>query len=223
MKGFRLAVAFLLMLPDALLAQTTPAVRAQTRPRLVRGDVSGTLGWLNGNVRRIETYDDWYNRGFFGGLSFGWYWTDHLKTEVGMGASNGVRVWAATPVFGPDQRFYTSELELDTRRLSIHQHYQFGTNQWVHPFLAAGIDVMAEGISRRDDAVYGYDPVTRQSRLVRPAVAYPRRTDWQTFASVAGGMKTYATRRVFFVTDLRVTFARGPEEALLRLGLGADF
>jgi hypothetical protein len=224
MRSFRLAAAaILLMLPSALVAQTPVAVREHTRPRLVHGDVAGTLGWLSANVRRTESYDDWYNRGFFGGLSFGWYWTDHLKTEVGVSASNGVRVWVATPMPFPDQRFYTSELELDTRRLSVHQHYQFGTNQWVHPFLAAGVDVVAEGVSRRDGPVYGYDPVTRQSQLVRPATDYPRRTDWQTFASVSGGMKAYATQRVFFLTDLRVTFARRPEEVLLRLGLGVDF
>ena len=219
------------VLPEAgaqISPVATPVDAAAPRPfvpgaRLVRGDVGGDLGWLSVNRSEIDAFDDWFSRSFFGGLTAGWYWTDHWKTELSAGASTKVSAYGARPgpVGGP--LFLSSRYNLNTRRLGLAQPCQFGRNAWFHPYAGVGLEAVAQGLWQTDDPVYVYDPVTRVSRQLRPEVHHPKRTDWRTFGSLSSGFKAYMTPRAFFRTDLRVTFADRPEEVLLRFGFGVDY
>jgi opacity protein-like surface antigen len=202
------------------------SVRAQepNGHKLVRGDVTGSVGWLHVNKEELGTYDDWHSRALFGSVGVGIYWTDHVKTELQVGANDRFTVYAPARFEIAGQPFgSSSEYEFAARRLSLTGQYQFGRNQWFHPFLGAGIEVLAERTSRRDAAVYSFDQVTRQSRIVRDAVAHPDRTDVRTLALVTTGFKAYVHPRAFFLTDGRVSFDSRINEVLLRFGLGIDF
>jgi hypothetical protein len=201
-----------------------PAWAQDGPPRLLRGDVSGTLGWFNVNKSHIDTYDDWRNRSLFGGLGMGWYWTNHLKTDVEVGATTKIRVYAPTSIdIGGPRTLVPSTYHFGTRRVRVSQYYQFRDNQWFHPFLGMGVDIVNERVERHDEPLYIYDPVTRQSRLLRDRREYSDRTETRAFASASAGFKAYLSPRGFFLMDLRTTFDSRAEEVLLRFGFGVDF
>jgi len=81
-----LSASLLLAAAPPLLAQDQPAP-----PRLMRGDISGTVGWVTINKSDVRSYNDWHSQfGVSGGV--GWYWTDHHKTQVDFAATTAARV-----------------------------------------------------------------------------------------------------------------------------------
>ena len=154
----------------ALLAVTCLA-RAQTAPGPVsRADFTGTLGWLSadkGELNSASYANDWYNRSVYAGAGFGWYWTDHWKTEIeaGISSSAELNVYTSAVI---DRRPTTvnSTYEFGTRRLAIGQHYQFFRNAWFHPFAGAGLDLTWEQIDQTDDV---FAPQPAAVRVPTPA------------------------------------------------------
>jgi opacity protein-like surface antigen len=215
-----LAAAFVFLLSmsaDLAWAQET------SMGRLVRADVTGAIGWLQVRKDSLHGYDDW-NPTLFGGASAGFYLTDHVKLEAQAGASHEFSVYASNTIDVDGRRFTgVSEYEFAARRGSLAVQYQFGRNQWFHPYLGAGIEVMAERVSQREQAIYSFDPVTRQSRLARPEVQHPDHTDVKPMGLVQTGFKNYFHPRVFFLTDLRVGLGSDARDVLMRFGLGVDF
>jgi hypothetical protein len=215
-----IAICVLVTAPAPLFAQATAA------PRLMRGDVSGTVGWASTNKSEFESYNNWHSQGE-ASHALGWYWTDHHKTEVEVGATTERSTYAATPFVatsGLPATYIPSHRTFSSRRFAVIQHYQFRRNEWVHPFLGAGLDIVRERESRRDEPVFSYDPVTRQSRVARDAVQYGETTDVDVRTVLTGGVKAYFTRKVFGLTDVRVSVGRRrAEDVHWRFGLGVDF
>jgi hypothetical protein len=190
---------------------------------LVRADVTGLIAWLNANKSGLSEYNDWYNRSAYGGVSGGWYWTDHHKTEVDVGASSPAELYAATPIDLNGARTYIySEYRFSTRRIAISQRYQFMRNVWVHPHVGMGLDVTWERTERTDEPVFTSDPVTHLTKIARPEFTAEPETDvrYRPFAEI--GLKAYMSRAVFFRTDMRLVFHGGLDELLLRFGVGVD-
>ena len=212
------AAALLLAAPGSLLAQDT------SRPRLMRGDVSGTIGWVTINKGDLADYNDWRSQAGFS-LGAGWYWTDHHQTRVEGAGTTEATVYTARPVvFSGGPSFIPVRRIFSSRRVSITQNYQFRRNEWVHPFVGAGIEFVRERISAKDDPVFGYDPITRQSRMLRDAIEYGVSDDIGARGVLTAGLKAYLSRKVFTVTDLRVSIgSRRTEDVQWRFGLGADF
>src|SRR5262245_25619510 len=219
MRAIRIVPALFLF-----LLATSPALAQDAPRRLARGDAFASLGWFNADKGDLVEYNDWYNRSLFGGGTVGWYWTNHLKTEVDLGATTRARVYSYQTVFlGNVPTSHVSEFYFRTRRIALSQQYQFRDNAWFHPHLAAGVDFTAEQIEQEDEPVYGVDPVTRTTRIVQPELIHPERTEWHTRPFVSGGFKAYMTRRSFFRTDMRFVINKGVDEVLLRFGFGVDF
>ena len=218
-----LAAASLLLAPaPRLLAQDN----AQPSPqRLMRGDVSGTINWVSINKSDVRSYNDWHSQfGVSGGL--GWYWTDHHKTQVDFAATTAASVYSSQPylVAPQQQTFVTTVRSYESQRVTLIQLYQFRRNEWVHPFLGAGIDIVREESSGRDDPIYWYDQVLRQSRLARDSVRYGDQSKIAARAVLTTGVKAYFSRKVFALTDLRVNVSsHRAEDMQWRFGLGADF
>ena len=214
------AVASLLLVP-------APRLMAQDQPsqRLMRGDVSGTIGWVGINKGDARSYNDWHSQfGVSGGV--GWYWTDHHKTQVDVAATTAATVYSSEPfVVGPQQQtFVTTVRNYESQRVTLIQLYQFRRNEWVHPFLGAGIDIVREQSARRDDPVFWYDPVLRQSRLARDAVRQGDQSEVAARAVLTAGIKAYFSRKAFALTDVRVNVSsHRAEDMQWRIGLGADF
>ena len=216
------AVTTLLVLtPSPLLAQD-----AGSHPRLMRGDVSGTVAWVSTNTKELayDQYNDWRSQAGFS-LGAGWYWTDHHQTRVEASGTTETTVYSAIPPpFGGGQPFIPVRRSFESRRISVTQHYQFRRNEWVHPFVGAGVDFVRERVSGQDDPVFAYDPITRQSRLVRDAVEHVAHDENTARGVLTAGVKAYLSRKVFAVTDLRVSIgSRRTEDVQWRFGLGADF
>jgi outer membrane protein W len=215
MKGFPVLAAVALQ-----LAAASTAAAQSTNPPSVRADVFGSLGWLNVNKGGLDTYNDWYNRSLYGGATFGWFWTEHLKTEVDAGASTTARLYGSREIVVDGQRAsLPSHYSFSTRRISISQQYQFGENAWFHPHLGAGVDFNWERASRTDLPGYIYNP----TRLIHPGTQPQETTDLHTRPFVAGGFKAYMTNRAFFRSDLRIVASDRIDEVLWRFGLGFDF
>jgi opacity protein-like surface antigen len=213
MKGFLAAVVLILAAVKPALAQGP----------LMRGDVSGTLGWLAAATGDYDYYDDWHSS-LLGELGAGWYWSNHAKLEISGGATKERTVYGSVTFEQNGQRHYgPSRQRFSTRRLSIAQLYQMGDNQWFHPYVGAGIDVVWERTSRRDEAIFTYDINARQNRLLRNPVEFPPTTDVAVVPAASAGFKAYLTQRSFFRSDLRVGFSHGPNDVALRFGFGIDF
>jgi hypothetical protein len=193
-----------------------------TAQPLVQADVAGSLGWLNGNLAAIDAGDEWYHRSLFGAADFGWYWTDHLKTQVetGVGSEAEVRTYESV-IVGNRPATVFSRYGITSYSVSLGQQYQFGDNENFHPFLGAGVDLGWKRIKETDDAVYVYGGST--TTIVQPAVDHPVRTDLVARPFATMGFKAYVTPRSFFKTDLKFMFRAGIDEVVWRFGIGVDF
>jgi hypothetical protein len=224
MKGFQLLLvpAVVMALVPCAAAQTVSAVTFPTSTP--RPDVAGSLGWLNVNKSELSDGNDWYNRSVQGALTFGWYWSTHIKTEIEVSASTDAELYAAREEFINGSRvFVASEYVFGTKRLTLSGQYQFGENAWFHPHLAAGIDVNRETRRRLDRDVYVYDPAARVPALVHRAVQHPAVSDTHVRPVIGAGFKGYFTQKGFVRSDLRLTVGKRVEEAVVRFGIGVDF
>lgn len=208
----------------ALVAAIAPAAVAQSR-QVIRGDAAGTFGWLAVTTQSSVPQDnqDWAHS-LFGAGSVGWHWTDNLKSEIDFGVGTEAHSYATTQVTTAGRVSYvTTQSQFARRTLGLSQQYQFFHNAWFHPHLAAGVNLTWERRTDEIGPIYGYDDVTRITRLVEPLRTEEPRTIFSVNPFVAVGFKAYLTERTFFRNDLRVAFHGGVNETIVRLGFGVDF
>lgn len=204
--------------------------QAWTQPAtaLPHGDIAGTIGWLSANKEMPgqPRPDDWHSS-LFGAASAGWYWNEHLKTELDAGAGTTNRVFRSEAVTINGRQGYSStDTAFSRRTLGISQQYQFFHNTWFHPHVAVGANVTRERLTRRTQSIfiYGtYEVDSRTSPVVAPAETEGPRNEITVRPFVATGFKAYMTRRAFCRGDLRVALRGGVDEILLRFGFGVDF
>ncbi len=215
-----------LLLAAAVLACAWP-VRAQPPSSpLMRGDASGTLGWLNGRKADVpgQVSGEWYSHGLSVGAGAGWYWTEHHKTEIEAAATSSIRHRVyATPLVDELRAVTTSVFTLTLRRVAVGQQYQFRHNAVFHPYVGAGVDLTWERVLQHDDAVSVFEQNAREPRELRPAVTIGPRTTLLARPYADLGFKAYLSPRAFFRAGARVLVHGGVSEVLLRCGLGVDF
>jgi hypothetical protein len=211
------------LLTGTSLAQAAP----ETAP-MTRADFHAVAGWQNLRQERgdaaLSTYNNWASDIFYGGAGAGWYWNDHLKTQVDVGAgSRGQHYFYRTLRVAGLQTSESAQVTVQQQSLALSQQYQFFRNQWFHPHVGAGLDIARETKSAEYAPVSAYDPVTRTSRLIRDARSEGpiTRAIVRPFGEI--GFKTYMTRRAFFTGDARLMFRTGLDEMLFRVGFGVDF
>jgi hypothetical protein len=117
----------------ALLALVPATVDAQPAPRVTAFDVAGSIGLFTADRSDGTDCCSSWSGSFFRGLSAGYYWNDHLKTEaefavpgptVGYASSNRRLAdgsWATIL----DERTYSGPM------FSASQAYQFGRNAYI--------------------------------------------------------------------------------------------
>ncbi|HXW04368.1 MAG TPA: hypothetical protein VD833_03985 [Vicinamibacterales bacterium] len=207
-----------------LAAAAVTAAQPVTRQPVTRADVLGTVGWLSARLPDASSYDRWENGIASVAAGAGWYWTDHLKTEIEAGLISTARFYAPNVVVVNGVPLYgTSRYDIDSRVLAVVQQYQFYRNVWFHPHLGAGVELTWEETRRADEPLYGYDPLTRGSRGVFQPGVFPAVTEVVARPFGQIGFKAYLTQRTFFRLDLRIGFRDEIESALLRAGVGVDF
>lgn len=219
---------FLLFLTASLMAAGPAAAQASPPAAQPRADFHGVIGWQNlrsaTSDGTLDRYNDWANGIFYGGAGAGWYWNDHLKTQLDVGAGTTGRHYQYRLVTVAGQS--TSEASrrsIQKTSVAVSQQYQFFKNQWFHPHVAAGLDIARETTTTEFQPVHVYDPVTRTSRQISTfrTEGPLHRTIVRPFAEA--GLKAYMTRRAFFTTDTRMMFRDGLDEVLFRVGFGVDF
>ena len=210
----------------AWIAGSSAAAAQQAAPAAMmpRADAHFVIGWQNiRNDQPQDRYNDWINSIFYGGAGAGWYWNEHLKTQVDIGAGTRGRQYSYRNIVVNGQPAgETYETRLQQTSVALSQQYQFFRNQWFHPRVAAGLDVGRESRVITFHPVYAFDNVARVSRIVSPGRTESRNgVVVRPFGEV--GFKAYMSRRGFFTTDMRVMARGGVDEVLLRFGFGVDF
>jgi hypothetical protein len=208
----------------AALAASAVPVGAQTEAPRVRADVHAAAGWQLMDSRPPDGGGRRWHINFWGGGGAGWYWTEHQKTEIDVGAGSGAEAYRARQSFTNGLPvFESSTLEFSRRIVGISHQYQFLDNAWLHPHVAAGINLTWERRVERFAPAVVYDDPIRGARTLRPA-----RTEGPTVKLIANpfvsaGLKAYVTPRTFFRTDVRLAFRGTLDDTLVRLGFGVDF
>jgi hypothetical protein len=206
----------------AVLCSTTAAAQAPPPPvPLARIDTGGSLGWFSAKEAATPDDDDWYSRSAMGSVFAGWYWTDHLKTEIEAGGSTEASLYGgATRTEGTQVGYESWRNEYATKRVALSQHYQFFRNAWFHPFLGGGLDLT--WVKSRGEGYVYYPFAPGSVRPTEERYVIPESTELhvQPFALV--GYKAYFNSSVFFRNDLRLTVRDGINEVALRFGIGVD-
>ena len=131
-----------------LICGVTPAwAAAQTAPAALPGnDTIVSIGWA-GAEHEIHDQRRW-DGALLAGLSGGHYWTDHLKTEVEASWSGPRKQEVYETIERQGGYTYAlSEYRAHDIRIGVSQVYQFGRNEWVHPYVGIGADVVRRGAS----------------------------------------------------------------------------
>ena len=194
-------------------------LEAQT-PHPPRLDASGTVGWF-ANDRELpegQSYDDdTQHRWVFGG-DVGVYWTEHLKSEVGISATTTGSSFVLVPIAPPHDRAYpyaSGRRRTREVRVVAQQIYQFGHNAWVHPYVGAGVAVLWE-TSRLD-----FD----QPPVAIPGLPLPSEraeTTTRVKPVVSAGLKAYISPRAFVRGDILLSPWTTSRDVTVRGGIGVD-
>jgi len=199
----------LMLLPSAARGQPAP-------PPLPRVDVAAATGWFaaDRSIRGDGCCSSW-SSSLFKGVSAGYYWTEHLKTEVELaapGPTEGYTVLSerlASNLF----RYISEEHRISTSRVSLSQAFQFGHNSTFHPFVRAGVDVDRE----RDDI----ERHISAGSAFQEEQSVANKTRVRPFGGV--GFKAYFNERAFFRGEVRLAPSRGSVDQMIwTAGVGID-
>src|SRR4029079_14107727 len=114
-------------------------------------------------------YNDWLNAIFYGGDGAGWYWNDHLKTQVDIGAGTKADQYRFEElVINGVPTGLSSRVSVRQSSVAVGQQYQFFRNQWFHPHLGAGVDLARETSTEEYQPVFVFDGPGRLPREVTP-------------------------------------------------------
>jgi hypothetical protein len=211
--------------PDPALCQSPPSP-------LARADITASIGSFGAKRAEAPEYNQW-THSLFAGVGGGYYWTDHLKTEIEVASGGEAEVYGAEPAGLAESPLSSIYLEHDYRsvNVSVGQSYQFGRNALFHPFVTAGVDVerVRHEIDRPAQSVVIYDRSQLNPQIVQAVRQIPISALTRTETAVtlspyaAAGFKAYFTERGFFRADFKVSVGRGVERVIWRAGFGADF
>ena len=151
-------------------------------------------------------------------LDVGRYWTRHLK--LGLVTASGPRLRTTAredlDVYGHS---FSTVIVTRTRQVTLAPGltYQFRDNQFLHPYVTAGVQISLLRMQRE------ISPYT-----VRPPGPLPQIDEWRDTIRVrpyaAAGFKAYFNRRLFVRPEVHGALAPGGiTQFTLHLGAGADF
>ena len=199
---------FVLLIPAAVRGQ------APTEP-VSRADVAVSTGWFTADRPVANNCCSSWSAGLFKGVSAGYYWTDHLKTEGAVASPGETDGYGSSSEPLANGAFgYTSERHrYSGTKFSIAQIYQFGHNSTFHPFVDGGVDV-----DRERDTIDRYvSTPSAQPQDERTAISIRAR------AFAGAGFKAYFSERAFFRGEARFAGGPSPKQMTWTAGVGVDF
>lgn len=202
---------------------------AQSPPAARRWDLAAETGVFANhppNTALVESYDDWYHSPIFS-LTAGRYLTSHVKVEGELLLSAEGGRYGQRLVDVSRDRLQPVAVDQMTRTDSgsLALAWQFFDNQWVHPFVLAGVSVDFDRTTVRTAPYYVGDPRVVGSQLVlTPGGVDALGTTTTARALIGGGAKLYVSPRAFFRADTRIGIGTGSSgHVAFRLGFGVDF
>jgi opacity protein-like surface antigen len=207
-----------------LLCVLTPVMAVAQTPSttLPKNDTTLVLGW-SGAEHHLRDQQSWHGS-LLVGLSGGHYWTDHLKTEVETSWTRpSDREIYETIERQGGYTYAVSDYRAHDIRLGVVQLYQFGRNQWIHPYVGLGADVVRREATVERDRQSRTVYVQNRNVPVEIAASSERTTKVFTQAIVKTGLKMYATERAFFNTELKFGVNSDVDHLVWKFGMGIDF
>jgi hypothetical protein len=205
------------LLAAAVVALTLHPLTARGQaaaPSLFRADAGASIGWFTTNHVEPDRCCANWSSSLFKGVSGGYYWTDHLKSEIEVawpGPTNAFTYPGARSLVDGEPLVY-EEHTYRGMKLSGGQLYQFGRNAMFHPFAGVGIDVDRE----RDD-------ITRTTQTGRLSTqVHVTEHELRARPFVTTGFKAYFSERAFFRSEVKVAFSDRVEQIIWKSGLGVD-
>lgn len=224
-------VAAALLVASAASGQERP-VLSLTPVESAQWDIAAHVGWLASSKSDIGAdWDDWYNA-IAGGASIGRYLTPHVKTEIHAAMSGEGRMYGQDPVplTAAFPVFLAREHHFRTATVGAGLSYQFFENQWFHPFVGGGIEVLRERHRVRVPQQFvptvptrAPFPIAPEPFLIVPAVSLAPEVSYAARPFVTAGFKWYVAERTFFRTTIQSSFSnRGTTHVVWAAGIGAD-
>jgi hypothetical protein len=214
----------------AALAFTGEAYAQQSThlklPTAGRWDVAGQLSVLNRNKAELSQWDHWYSVAAMNATG-GRYWTPHFKSEfeIGFAGEGTIDGEEETPV--PGQSFpYPRYRDHRLREVTVGATalYQFFDNQWVHPFVGAGAELVRERHLADALPAVTIRFSTAVPNLQLPAVPAVDAVTYSVRPLLTGGFKFYMSPRAFVRADVRTALSTDkPAAWQWRGGIGFDF
>jgi hypothetical protein len=205
------------------------AADAQTAPRapVSRGDLTVSTGSYNASLDSPTPYDyDRWTNTIVGVLTGGFYWTDHIKTEIegSWTPADETTRTLVHPLGQPGAYLYEHQ-RTSVTKISPAQLWQFGRNAWVHSFAGAGVDIERRRtvVDRPPQIAHIPSPGGAPGRLVPVEAVRTDETTYRTVPFVVAGVKAYFGERSFARTDLKLNVRDGVDEVTWRIGIGVDF
>ena len=208
-----------------LMCGVTPVwAAAQTVAATLPGnDIVISTGWA-GAEHTIHDQGQWH-ASLLLSARVGHHWTDHLKTEVeaSWNSSRTREVYENIEREG-GYTYSLSNYRAHDVRMGVVQLYQFGRNEWVHPYVGVGVDVVRRVAStdRLQQSRTVFVPPNRQIPIDIPAASEQKTTVFAQ-AVLKGGLKMYISERAFFNTELKFGVRRDVDHVVWNVGMGVDF
>jgi hypothetical protein len=198
---------------------------AEAQPRWDGAGMAGVLAGRRADGDAPSHQEDWF-QAFQAGAVLGRYLSPHLKLEIEATATTTGAQHRSAQIAVPGSPYpywITSERRTSVRSLGAVVAWQFRENEWVHPFVEAGVsaDVDRTHIHTPEQFFYGDPRGGQPPRLA--AASDERSTTARASAAVGGGAKVYFSERGFIRTDARLTLARDRQNVMFRGGVGFDF
>jgi opacity protein-like surface antigen len=194
-------------------------------------DVTAVAGFLGSrpDLPTGDRYQDQWDQTGQGGLIVGRHLSPHFKAELELTAGAESRLYvqrfARVPNI-PQLVPYASERLSTVREISALASWQFFDNEWVHPFVQAGVGAVFERVRWRTwgQSIYVGDPrfPGSQVTVAQDRVEGPETTTI-AHALVGAGAKFYVADNAFVRTDGRGGISGKRHHVSLRVGFGLDF
>ena len=215
-----LAAALAGVLASPAAAQDgTRSLKPATFPRWDLGFSFGLLNLTDKETR--SEWSNWHQKAEYR-ADVGYYWTTHLKTEVAVSTSNGWTEYDSVRISVPGvpNAYAYDEFERRLVMVSPAITWQFRENQFMHPYVSGGVRIgLLDEHQVRQAGTY------RSGSISYTVAGFDeRRTDVRVRPFVAGGFKSYVSRKVFARTEARLAFAQdGVRQVSVTAGIGVDF
>ena len=194
-------------------------------------DIAATAGLFSGYTPRTGGSTFGYQETWFesaqGGVTVGRHVTPHVKVELDVSTTSGGTQLRERLVNVPGYAYpypIASEVTTAVRSIAPSVVWQFRNNEWVHPFVHAGVSTDFDRMTVRTweqifyrDPRSGADPV----RLAAESRDGPT-TERRIRAVLGGGAKVYVLERAFVRTEGRWSFDRQRHNLAFRIGFGVD-